>query len=514
MTSASERIPKPGHESRVPRSPDEFAQAWKNSRQRQALLKEIEQYKTSYPFDGTHKQEFMASRKADQSWGQRVRSPFTLSFFGQVNLCLWRAFRQLRNDPSVMISSFLMYFFEALIIGSVFYNMKTDTDSFFKRGVLLFYVILLNAFSCMLEILSVYSTRKVVGKHSRYALYHPSADAVAAIIANLPYKVLNCLFMNTTIYLMSNLRREAGPFFFFLFFTFLINFAMSMFFRLAGSLTKSFEQALAPAAVLMLAVVTYTGFAIPKRYMLGWIGWVRHINPVAYGFESIMLNEFHHRQYSCSQVVPSGPGYDSAAPDQQACAAKGATLGSKVVSGTAFLLESYDYRNGHKWRNLGIIIAISIGLLLGYLAAIEYISSEKSKGEVLIFRRANMRPRFFKNRNHDLESLNDSPPTPDKQERPDTGAGQQKEDHNDVFHWQDVCYDIKIKGEPRRILDNVSGWVKPGTLTALMVSGSKYIYIYIHIYIYTGRDLTWNRAYLVRVKLRFWMSSQAESLRV
>ena len=37
----------------------------------------------------------------------------------------------------------------------------------------------------------------------------------------------------------------------------------------------------------------------------------------------------------------------------------------------------------------------------------------------------------------------------------------------------DVCYDIKIKGEPRRILDHVDGWVKPGTLTALMgVSGA------------------------------------------
>lgn len=32
---------------------------------------------------------------------------------------------------------------------------------------------------------------------------------------------------------------------------------------------------------------------------------------------------------------------------------------------------------------------------------------------------------------------------------------------------------IKIKGEPRRILDHVDGWVKPGTLTALMgVSGA------------------------------------------
>lgn len=41
-----------------------------------------------------------------------------------------------------------------------------------------------------------------------------------------------------------------------------------------------------------------------------------------------------------------------------------------------------------------------------------------------------------------------------------------------IFHWEDVCYDIKIKGEPRRILDHVDGWVKPGTLTALMVCSS------------------------------------------
>ncbi|KAK1229295.1 Multidrug resistance protein [Marasmius sp. AFHP31] len=37
-----------------------------------------------------------------------------------------------------------------------------------------------------------------------------------------------------------------------------------------------------------------------------------------------------------------------------------------------------------------------------------------------------------------------------------------------IFHWEDVCYDITIKGQPRRILDDVDGWVEPGKLTALM----------------------------------------------
>jgi ATPase subunit of ABC transporter with duplicated ATPase domains len=38
----------------------------------------------------------------------------------------------------------------------------------------------------------------------------------------------------------------------------------------------------------------------------------------------------------------------------------------------------------------------------------------------------------------------------------------------DVFTWRNVCCDVLIKGEPRRLLSNVFGYVKPGTLTALM----------------------------------------------
>ena len=38
----------------------------------------------------------------------------------------------------------------------------------------------------------------------------------------------------------------------------------------------------------------------------------------------------------------------------------------------------------------------------------------------------------------------------------------------DIFSWKDVQYTVPVKGGTRLLLDNVSGWVKPGTLTALM----------------------------------------------
>lgn len=39
-----------------------------------------------------------------------------------------------------------------------------------------------------------------------------------------------------------------------------------------------------------------------------------------------------------------------------------------------------------------------------------------------------------------------------------------------VLHWSNLRYEVNVKGDTRRILDNVHGWVKPGCLTALMAS--------------------------------------------
>jgi len=98
-----------------------------------------------------------------------------------------------------------------------------------------------------------------------------------------------------------------------------------------------------------------------------------------------------------------------------------------------------------------------------YLVATEYISSKKSKGEVLVFRRGHKA--LVKKSSNDEEAVSGRN-TPVAKTEDHTGIIARQ---TAIFHWQDVCYDIKIKGEPRRILDHVDGWVKPGTLTALMV---------------------------------------------
>ena len=124
-------------------------------------------------------------------------------------------------------------------------------------------------------------------------------------------------------------------------------------------------------------------------------------------------------------------------------------------------------------RNFGILWVFMIGLCAIYLFATELITAKKSKGEVLLFRRGH-KLASSNHRADDEESGAGNPVAAVKTNATQISTIIKRQ--TAIFHWRDVCYDIKIKGEPRRILDNVDGWVKPGTLTALMVcNGIKFL---------------------------------------
>lgn len=469
MTSPLERLVRPGFEDRVPRTPDEFAQRWRDSPDRAQLMRQIEEYNRKYPVGGEQLEKFKQSRKAQQAKGQRIKSPYTLSYSQQIQLCLWRGFRRLMADPTITLTQLIANSVMALIISSVFYNLPSDTSSFYSRAALLFFAILMNAFGSALEILTLYAQRPIVEKHSRYALYHPSAEAFASMLTDMPYKILNAITFNLVLYFMTNLRRTPGNFFFFVLVSFFLTLTMSMFFRSLASLSRSLVQALAPSAMVILGFVMYTGFAIPPNYVLGWSIWIRYLNPVSYAFEALMINEFHDRDFPCVNFVPMGAGYENVSGLQQVCSTVGSKPGQSFVNGDDYINSAFDYYAKNKWRNWGILWVFLFGLMFVYLGATEFITAKKSKGEVLLFRRGHTAVKRSKSTD-DLEAAPAGRNVAVQNQSDDMAMIERQ---TAIFQWQNVCYDIKIKKEPRRILDHVDGWVKPGTLTALMgVSGA------------------------------------------
>ena len=294
------------------------------------------------------------------------------------------------------------------------------------------------------------------------------------MLCDMPYKILNTFTYNITLYFMTNLRREAGAFFVFLLFSFLVTLCMSMIFRTIASASRTLSQAMVPAALLILGLVTFTGFVIPINYMLGWCRWINYINLLAYAFESLMINEFHNREFQCTQFVPSPAvaGYADIDSINRVCSSVGAVQGNDMVSGDAYINSQFRYFHAHKWRNIGIVIAFTILFLGTYMLFAEIVSAKKSKGEVLVFRRGHKLAAVPQKGSQDAESkMAVSGPTM-VAEKPRSSHEQNTniQMSTSIFHWNNVCYEVKIKGETRQILNNVAGWVKPGTMTALMVS--------------------------------------------
>lgn len=53
----------------------------------------------------------------------------------------------------------------------------------------------------------------------------------------------------------------------------------------------------------------YTGFVISPAEMVSWFRWINYIDPIAYAFESLMINEFDGRNFDCANIIPTGSSY-------------------------------------------------------------------------------------------------------------------------------------------------------------------------------------------------------------
>lgn len=471
VTNPLERKAREGMEDKVPRTPDEFEKYWKDSAEYKELMQEIKDH-DDYCKTLDQVGDFRASKNAQQAKHVRPKSPYMISPAMQVRICTKRAYQRIWNDMASTITVVIGQIIMALIIGSIFYGTPEATSGFFAKGAVLFFAILLNALISISEINALYDQRPIVEKQASYAFYHPFAEALGGIMSDIPVKFLISTCFNIILYFLAGLRREPSQFFIFFLFVFILILTMSGMFRTLAAITKTISQALALAGVLVLAIIIYTGFVIPLPDMHPWFKWINYLNPLRYGFEAVMANEFHGRNFTCSAYVPQYPDMSG---DQFVCSVAGAVQGERFVTGDAFIEASYEYKYSHVWRNFGIIVAFWIFFQVLYLVSTELNSKSSSTAEFLVFRRGHV-PKYMQDL--DKKQANDeSIEAPSAAAAKEGGDSEDTADmipaQKDIFTWRDVTYTIPVKEGQRQLLDHVSGWVKPGTLTALMgVSGA------------------------------------------
>ncbi|KAF8329221.1 pleiotropic drug resistance ABC transporter [Amanita rubescens] len=521
VTDPNGRITRKGARY-IPKTATEFAKYFRKSSFAAANRSDMASYEVMHVGNEKRALEYKESARAELARFASKGSPYLLTVLQQAMAVMFRRARIVKGDTLTYIQIFV-FIFKALIAGSLFFQVPEATSAYFSRGGVLFYALLFTTLTAMAEIPALYTQRPIVLRHYRAAMYHPFVEALALTLVDIPITAISLSIFSVVLYFMAGLQRSAEQFFIFLLFVFVTSLTMKAWFRSIAAAFTSEPVANSVAGLSVLALAIYTGYAIPKPLMIGALRWISYINPIRYSFEAILTNEFRTLQGTCSALVPQGPGYENVTLANQVCTAVGAIPGQPFVDGSNFLLLSYDFKFSHTWMNLGIVLAFFIGFFLALLAFTELNTSTSYERLIVLFKRGSERvlssniacpdvegPKDFfrfeefepspkctlpsspsstdvESRADICENL-DSPPssagTPTLMSPTSTEVGSylctKKLESQlsggwgattplaDIFSWQHVDYTVQVGAESRKLLDDVSGYVAPGKLTALM----------------------------------------------
>lgn len=473
VTDLHERQVQDGAESRVPRTARQFGEAFRGSERHRRNLAEVDEFEAETRAAAEEREAAMTKRTREKN--------YTVSFYKQVVACTHRQFLVMLGDPASLVGKWVGIVFQALIVGALFYDLPQTSAGVFTRGGVIFYILLFNALLALAELTAAFDSREILLKHKSFSFYRPAAFAIAQTVVDVPLVFVQVVLFTAIVYFMANLQRTASQFFIAILILWIITMTMYAFFRAVGALVSSLDVATRITGVALQALIIYTGYLIPPGKMPPWFGWLRWINPIQYGFEGLVANEFYNLEIQCEPpylVPPNGqPGF-------QSCALQGSRPGETTVLGADYISVAYSYSRSHLWRNVGFVCAFFLFFVALTAFGMEIQKPNKGGGAVTIFRRGQA-PRAVEKalEKGDVDAPADA-------EAGKEGAGRdvtrdkeaetsEKDDYKPpegvarneaIFTWQNVNYAIPVDKGEKQLLQDVQGYVKVSTHSFLSIS--------------------------------------------
>ncbi|KAF9336983.1 hypothetical protein BG006_006647 [Podila minutissima] len=478
ITDPNERKARPGFLGRLPQTPKEFEEAYKTS----AFYTAIEKNRIEYQNQVQESNPAIEFKDATMQTKQKhvsAKSPYTINFVGQVKALTVRQIQLTQGDMTSVFSRYASNVIKALIVGSVFFMLPVDANGTFTRGGVLFFSLLFNALISQAELPMAMTGRSILYKHKNFAMYRPSAFAIAQICVDIPLVIVQILLFSVVLYFMAGLKRDISILIFMVI-LFCCAMCMTAFFRMWAAVSATFDAASRNSGLILLALILYSGYMIPYQSMHPWLVWIFWINPLAYAFKALISNEMRGLAFDCSNgfMVPSGPTYTDV--NYQVCTLAGGQPGQTFVDGTEYLYAGYRYKTSEMWINIVAVILFWAFFVLVTCYALENIEFGKGGFSTNVFKKGAVI--FDANHKEDEENnLGVSPSVSTVNSV--TAANVSKSEVSNieirdmakgsVFAWENLDYIVPYKADKsgqKQLLTNIAGLVKPGTMTALMGS--------------------------------------------
>ncbi|KAF4537636.1 ABC multidrug transporter [Lasiodiplodia theobromae] len=457
----TERVIRSGFENKVPNTAEEFESRYYKSAIWQAMDQGTVDYNSlSYEIDNLR--DVMALERQRSSLLRKMQSVYTVSLMHQVWACTIRSFEIMWGDRWSIAIKAISALLQALVCGSVFYNLSDASDSVFLRPGALFFGILYFGLQSLAETTASFLGRPILSRHKRFAYYRPTAFCIASVIVDIPVYMFQVTVFTIVLYFMCHFQYDAAKFFTYWIVLNVTVFCFASEFRAIGALFKNFGNASKVSGFTIMIMMVCAGYMIPFNSMHVWFRWIFYINPASHAFESLMANEWSGLELTCitPQYIPYGESYTD--DRYRSCTVAGSS--GKVIPGDAYIAAQYNHSKHHVWRGFGIIIGFWI--FFACLTAIGFEKADSSGGSSrLLFKRGSKLQRTPVPVDVEKASV-----TTDQKRSP---TGPPAEDiasssHQSTFTWKNLNYYVKYRGEDKQLLRDVCGYVKPGCLLALM----------------------------------------------
>ena len=150
----------------VPSSPYALEHAFRASHHYGDLTTSLEKYKANQAEERRDQEAFRAAVLDDKKKGVSKKSPYTLSFWGQVKALTIRQFQTRIQDKFQLYTSFGLAIILAFVVGAAYFNLPLTASGGFTRGSVVFIAVLVSIFDSFGEIPLMMMGRTILNKQA------------------------------------------------------------------------------------------------------------------------------------------------------------------------------------------------------------------------------------------------------------------------------------------------------------------------------------------------------------
>ncbi|KAK9794008.1 hypothetical protein WJX73_008792 [Symbiochloris irregularis] len=281
---------------------------------------------------------------------------YAQSYFSQYLLLLKRLNTTYWRNVPYNGTRFIFGTVIALLMGCILWNIgtKRSTVQEFSNilGALYLAVLFLGIINAMSVQPIVEMERTVLYREHAAGMYAKMPFSIALCTVEVPYNfVQTCLFASIA-YFMVRFIIEAGKFWWFALFIFLVLNLMTFYGIATVFLTPDLPSATVLSAMSYGFWNLFAGFLAPWATIPWWVRWIWYSNPITWGLYGIIITQMGDIDANIMLTDDTSQSIQS------------------------YLQQQYNYKYDFRWPVVGILLGFTAAALFGAVASLRYFNFE------------------------------------------------------------------------------------------------------------------------------------------